>query len=168
MLVYIIFKDHVFEVVIEKHEIQQVVDSKLPFRKKYFLFFELVINAADVIIIDGEDRIGINSKMELGVNIGKEKDSFDCAVLGSGKIRYEQNDGALYLNDLRVDKLNLQGVPEKYKNKMSEIATLLLKDYYLKKPIYRLDRGSIKIQMARLILKNLKIINGKLHLYMGY
>ena len=165
---YLIFKDHVFEIVIEKSQIQDAVNSKLPFEKTYFLIFQAAIDSAQVILEDGSDRIGIDSAVKLNVVLNDSNEKLGCGLIGSGKIRYEKQDSSFYLDDLNIDNLSIQGMPEKYHKKVSAIAALLLKDHFARKPIYKLNQGSLKIQLARAVLKDVKIVNGKLYVYLGY
>ena len=165
---YYIFKDHIFEIVIEKSQIQDSVNSKLPFQKTYFVIFQAAIDSAQVILEDGSDRSGIDSAVKLNIVLNDNNEELGCGFIGSGKIRYEKQDSSFYLDDLNIEKLNIQGVPEKYQGKISSIAALLLKDHFARKPIYKLNQGSLKIQLARAVLKDVKIINGKLYVYLGY
>ena len=163
-----IFKDHVFEIIIEKSQIQEAANSKLPFEKTYFLIFQAAIDSAQVILEDESDRIGIDSAVKLNVVLNDNKEKLGCDLIGSGKIRYENQDSSFYLDDLNIDNLSIQGIPEKYHQKVSAIAALLLKDHFARKPIYKLNQGSLKIQLARAVLKDVKIVNGKLYVYLGY
>ena len=165
---YLIFKNHVFEIVIDKSQIQEAINLKLPFQKTYFLFFQATIDSAQVILEDGSDRVGIDSALRLNVVLTDNKEKLGCSLVGSGKIRYDKQDSSFYLDDLKVEKLGIQGIPEKYHGKIRSIAELLLKDHFARKPIYKLDQGSLKIQLARAVLRDVKIISGNLYVYLGY
>ena len=114
---YFIFKDYVFEIVIEKSQIQDSVNSKLPFQKTYFLIFQAAVDSAQVILEDGSDRIGIDSAVKLNIVLNNNNEKLGCGFIGSAKIRYEKQDTSFYLDDLNIEKLNTQGVPEKYQEK---------------------------------------------------
>ena len=165
---YFIFKGQIFEIIIEKSEIQNAVSSKLPFQKTYFLFINATVEKAEVILENGSDRIGLNSGVKLNILLNDSKELLGCSFSGSGKIRYEITDASFYLDDLKIDSLDIQGIPEKYQDKVRSIVQYLLKDHFSKKAVYKLDKSSVKIQLARAVLKDVKTINGKLYIYLGY
>ena len=165
---YFLFKGEVFEVIIERAQIQETINSKLPFQKTYFIFFQASVDSAQINLENGSERISIDSSVNLNVTINKNRELLGCSFVGSGKIRYEKIDASFYLDDLKIESLNVKGIPAKYQQKIGTIAESLLKDHFAKKPVYRLNQNSLKIQLTKAVLHKVNIINGRLHVYLGY
>jgi len=111
-----------------------------------------------VVLTEGEDRVGLN--FDVKVSIGNRE--MPGHVSFSGQPRYVQYEGKFFLDDLQIKDLELTGFPEEFaevvKIRGPAVAKLALQSH----PIYTIDASTTKGALARLALRDVKVVNGKL------
>lgn len=141
---------------ISQAEIQSRLETQFPFQKCFIVC--LILSEPKVSLNEGSDRIHFvtNLMLESGQRKMPGQMSF------SGKLRYEREAGKFFFDAIEVQDLNLAGIPPEFaeivKVRGPGIAAAMLSD----RPIYTLDNNTLKGSMARLAIKDVKVVGGKL------
>ena len=112
----------------------------------------------------GDERIHLSTRVrpELGSQV------FDTGEVEiAGKPRYEPDRGAFFLDGARVVDSRFPGLGQSQARTVSELASGLLAESLRKEPIYVLDDADARQALARLVLREVRVRDGKLLLVVG-
>ncbi|MBL8310583.1 MAG: DUF1439 domain-containing protein [Burkholderiales bacterium] len=147
-----------FRVSIDQSDIQAHVSARLPLRHCALVVACLEVNSAQVLLAEGSDRIGIRS--ELLASLGNRR--YPGVAAFSGKPRYVPGEGKVFVDDLRIDDLQLQGLSSEVAAMVKLRGPALLHGALQTTPIYTIRGKSIKADFVRFALHNVQVVNGKL------
>jgi hypothetical protein len=86
-------------------------------------------------------------------------------LLVDGHLLYKPEKGALYLTDFVIRDLSVfhyfQQL-EPYQIKLEPLVTLFLQEQFKRIPVYRLDESQFEISLAKALLKEVYVENGRL------
>lgn len=143
---------------IEQAELQARIAPRFPTHHCKLLIACLELSNPVVVLTEGEDRIGLtaDAKVVLGTRerIGR--------VGFSARPRYVPAEGQLVLDDLQITTLELTGFPAEYAEIVKRSGPALLKDQLQSRPVYTINAGTAKGAFAKLTVRDVKIVNGKL------
>ena len=88
------------------------------------------------------------------------------ATVTSG-IDYNGETQEFFLNDAAFDRLEIQGVPEKWLDKVVEVASQAAEEFVQSRPIYRLEAKDAKTAAAKLLLKDFEVQEQAIHVTLG-
>lgn len=148
---------------LSEDELQQKINKRVPIEKKK-LFFTVLVSAIDVQLKEGSDRIGLLADMEVRsphLSSGKGQAHLD------GKLTYKPADGSFYLQEPVVSKLRFENIPEKYHAVIRTIFQRAISKRLIDTPIYKLNENKTKHQIAKTLLKSVKVVDQKLVLELG-
>ena len=156
------------------HEIritEQQIDAKLaemfPAEKTYFAIFHLTLTNPEVTLLPESDRIQVELAAILNLRIpGQSRDLGGMLLVTSG-IRYDHEEKAVFLTDPVIEKIQIEGVPQKHLEKVSAVATKAAGDFLISQPIYRLEGTDAKTTAAKLLLKNVEVKEQEIVLSLG-
>jgi len=145
---------------LDRDEIQSRVSARLPYRNCALGLACLELRNATVVLSEGSDRIGIRS--DLLATLGNRELPGVASI--SGKPRYVPAEGRVFVDDLRIDELHIQGMsPE-----MTQLVRLggpsLLRGVLQSTPIYTLRGATWRESFARFALQKVEVVDGKLRL----
>ena len=149
-------KEYIFR--FSETQIQEKLAEKLPLTKKYLLIFEVTLDNPRVTLTNGSDRVTAGLDIILNIWINKNPTPLGGAIDASGGVKYVSERGDFFLTDPVIERLAIQGIPDKYTEQVNKILTKALNEYYETHPIYTLKPTDVKNAAARLILKNVIIL----------
>jgi hypothetical protein len=152
-------------VEITADEIQEKLDEAFPITERYLLVFELTLADPEVQLTDGSDRIGF--AVTASTNVRVDGKNVQGRGLMSAALRFDADEGALFLTDARLEDLKMPVLPEKYKDDVRLAANLAAGKYLKEYRVYKLDRSDFKERMAGLLLKNVLVEEGVVKLIFG-
>jgi len=155
--VFLYFSGKEYVVTISEDEITQKLNQSLPRQESYFVIFQVGLKNPRINLEKGTNRIDGGLDIDLNIKIGTEKESLGGSIDLSGGIRYEKDSADFFLTDPVVENLDVQGVPEKYREKTMEVLTFALTKYFSEQPIYSLSGVDAKKTAARMVLKKFVI-----------
>jgi hypothetical protein len=148
------------EIVISKAEIQEILDKNFPIEKN--LGFAKINLESPSVYFENEN-IGI--RLNYSGSIFKK--SASGAVDMNSQIIYRQDKGAFYLSNFNIDEIAINDASfadkEKIKTTVSNVLSYYLDDY----PIYTLKQRDFKQNLAKLLLKDVRVQGDALVLTMG-
>ncbi|MBI1756623.1 MAG: DUF1439 domain-containing protein [Fimbriimonas ginsengisoli] len=137
-----------------REDLQRRVATKFPFDQK-MLLFTITYSDPVVKLEDGSDRIGIGldaAAKLAGSQLVKGR------VEGDWQLRYEPTEGALYLDDPKISRFDIQGLPPSTQGTIAMVARPLVQEYLRRVPVYKVkprERGtlrSVKVEKGRLVV----------------
>ncbi len=149
-----------FRINIEQSEIQSRVSAKLPLRSCALVVACLEIVNASVVLSEGSDRIGIRS--ELLASLGSRQ--YPGVAAFTGKPRYVPGEAKVFVDDLRIDELQMKGMSPEVAELVKLRGPLLLRGVLQTTPIYTIRGNTLKDSFARFALQKVEVIDGKLRL----
>lgn len=152
-----------YVIAMTQSEIQSVLDERFPAGKSA-LIFTVTFQDPKVRLEHGSDRIRfeITARTNFKVN--------DVHPEGRGTIEseigYNPGKGEFYLRE-PVLELEIGGLDRKQTLLVNEAANTILESHISRYPIYRLKKTSLKENMARLVLRDVRVEGGLLKITLG-
>lgn len=145
---------------VEQAELQARIAPRFPVRNCKLIVACLELANPAVVLVDGDDRITVTADALLSAG---RRDRPGRVGL-SGRPRYAPDEGKLYIDDLQVTTLELQGLPPEYAGLIRTAVPGLAKDALQRHPVYTLDTSTAKGALAKATVKSVKVVNGKLRI----
>lgn len=111
-----------------------------------------------VVLKEGDDRIGFTADVSVVLGLKAREGRVGL----SGRPRYEPQQGQLFLEDLRIDTLELAGLPAEYAELVRLRGPAAAKGALQSHPLYTLDTGTAKGALAKRTVRDVKVVNGRL------
>lgn len=162
---YYASKDYVFR--FSEAQLQDKLNAKLPLTKTYLFVFQVTLDHPRVKLTNGSDRVGAGLDVLLNIRLGNEQKPLSGTLDVSGGVKYVPEQGEFFLTDPVVEHFAVQGIPDKYAEKINSIIAAALTGYFADHPIYTLQAGDTKQQAAKLVLKNVAVENQELVVTLG-
>ena len=161
------FKDKTYILSFTEAELHERLDEKLPFSEDYLFIFNVTLENPRVDLIEGSDRIAGGLDAILNVKLGDSDVPVGGALDVSGNVRYAPEEGAFYLANPQIDKVRLQGVPERFANRANNALSLAIAEFYRERPIYRLSESDVKHAAAKMVLRDVNVKDEVLYVTLG-
>jgi len=164
---YLYFSNKEFVISITEHQIRNKVAQKLPITKTYLLLFDITLLNPRIDLENGSNRINGGMDVKIGVKFNGKNREVSGMIDISGGLKYVSGEGDFYLTDTQIETLFVQGVPEKYEQKVVETLKVFVSDYFNKNPVYSLKASDLKQAAAKMILKSIVVEDEKVVVSMG-
>lgn len=164
---FLYFKGKRYEVVITQAQIDAALSEKFPATKKHLLIFAITYDNPQVTLLEEEDRVqvGLNATLNLHLN-GEPKTLGGGATLTSG-LRYDGDTQEFFLDDVVFDRLEIQGVPEKWLDQVADFAAKAAREFLQTRPVHRLEAKDAKSTATKLLLKEVEVRDQAIHVSLG-
>lgn len=141
-------------------ELQSKLDARFPAQKclQKLTCFEL--REPVVTLQEGSDRLGFSAKFV--ATLGQRQ--MPGSVEFTAKPRYVQYDGTFFLDDIKVTEFKMTGNAPDFDEMVKARGPLALRLMLQLTPIYRLKSDSNYGAFAKLALREVKVVNGKLRI----
>lgn len=110
-----------------------------------------------VTMAEGSDRIALAAKV--GARLGRREHTGELAV--SGTLRYVQAEGQLFLDAVSIDRLAFEGLAPEVSDMLAVSGRAALRDVLQKVPIHSLEGRTSKEKLARLVVRDVRVVDGK-------
>jgi len=149
---------------------QAALDARL--RERFPFSESLLILRADftnprVQLTDGSSRVAMGFDVALNVTVEREPRTLGGKVDVDAGIRYEPADGTFHLDDPVVQRLDVDGVPERYREVAKRLVTKAFREFVETRPVHTLHAFDVKQATARLLLKSVVVEHGELVITLG-
>lgn len=155
---------HGYVYELSEADIQSRVESQFPV-ERCVLVFCIELDAPFVKLTDGQTRIEFGSTALMEIAFSKDK--YDGHAGFSGELSYIPGDSAFYLRNSRLEFLEVNGVSEKHRENLNELAALLVSEYLKTNPIYSFRNTALEMLAPWLELKEVKVVDGILRIRLG-
>jgi hypothetical protein len=143
-----------------EQEILEKISARMPIEKNK-KFFSVIMQNPDINLQKKSDQFGFKIDIILHSKIGL---SAQGSAYMEGELAYDDTLGEFYLINSRIQTMEIKNTPEKYQQKVLNIANYMAEHHFSKILLYRLKDEDLKQQLVKSTLKSAKINNGKLEL----
>lgn len=145
---------HGYVYEISQADIQSRIEPQFPV-EKCVLVFCIELDKPFVKLRDGRARIEFGS--EALMEVAFSKDQYDGNAGFSGELRYISEDSAFFLQDSKLEFLEVNGVSEERKKDLDQLAALLVSEYLRANPIYSFRGTALELFAPWLELKEVNV-----------
>jgi hypothetical protein len=163
---YVYFGEKTYQLRITNQEIQEKVDQKFPITKTHLVLFKVTWKNPKVVLVNGSERVTVSFDAEIHL---RDADSNvlrgTCQVTSA--LNYKADKYEFYLVDPKIEQLDIQGVPAKMEQKVTEVFNKYANEVFDQFPVYKIrgtDRNKV---IARMVLKKVTVENGDLVITLG-
>jgi hypothetical protein len=143
---------------IEPSQIQSRLDARFPQKNCALLLACLTLEAPRVALAEGSDRIGLSA--DVRISLGHREATGRIAF--SGVLRYVRYRGEFYLDDVRVDNFEFTGIPPELVDVVKVHGPAALRRGLEGHPIYTLRADSAQAALAKLAVRDVRVVHGKI------
>ena len=150
---------------ITPEQIQRRLDKRFPITKQYLMLLELTLADPIVELREGSDRVGFG--VSAATNVRVDGEDLTGRAHMTAAIRYVPERGSLFLVDPSLEQLDISLLPDKYKNAVTQAASLATQEFLDDYEIYKLEQSDFKQRLAKLILRDIVVEDGLLRITLG-
>ncbi len=165
---YVVFKGQVYTIHIERQTIQEVIDRHVPYEYSIALVARLRVTQMAVHLSDGADRVGLTATLVLELPGRHRSTTIEGSVSAHAGLRYDPATFSFFLVDPIVDHLAVQGIPARYTDALATHIPLVLRHIVTPHPVYQIPEAGLRPRLARAVLKDVAVVNGRLVICLGY
>ena len=143
---------------IEPSQLQARLDARFPQKSCALGIACVTVEEPVVTLAEGSGRIGFAA--DVLVTLGRRQ--VPGKVAFSGVLRYVRYEGDFYLDDVRLDDVALERFPPEFAEVLKARAPGALRRALEGHPIYTLRGEGAKSALARLAVRDVRVVHGKL------
>lgn len=148
---------------IEPADLQARLATRFPLHRCKTVLACLDLSHPVVVLREGDDRIAVEADVRLLLGVRERTGR----VALSARPRYAPQEGQLFLDDLQVVSLELAGVPDHELDLVRDYGGLLARQALQSHPVYTLDAGTAKGALTRQVVKDVKVVQGRLRVVLA-
>jgi hypothetical protein len=141
-------------------ELQEKLDPKFPHEKCFLALACLEIRSPKVHLTEGSDRVGLSAQFV--ASLGSRK--MPGTMLLSGKPRYAPHEGTFFMDDIQITEFKMSGNAPDFDEMIRLRGPGLLKALMQGIPLYTLKSDTKYGALAKLALKSVSVVDGKLRI----
>ena len=163
-----LMRGRTWQVFIERDQIQTAIDAKLPYEKDFLLVLNLRITALRVQLEEGSDRIGADADLGLNLQAGSAREPLGATARVDARLRYDQQRFCFSIVDPVVRRASLRGIPDRSTALAVRYAQLGLQHLVDEVPVYTIRDDSLQRRLARAVVRDVAVRNGRVVVTLGY
>lgn len=148
--IFLYFKGQRYEVVVTQDQIVAGISERFPATKKYLLIFSITYSNPQVTFFEDDDRIQVGLDATLSIRLNGEPKKIGGGATVTSGISYDNETQAFFLDDAEFDRLEIQGIPEKWLDQVTQFASKAAREIIETRPVYKLEAKDAKTTAARL------------------
>lgn len=131
---------------VSQEQLLAQLSGQFPFNRRMLDFFEVTVSAPRLTMLPQENRMAT----ELDVDTGRTllSDGFKGRLALSYGLRYEPSDHSVRLADVRLDRFQLEGVPDALKTRTGRLGSLLAEEVLSGFTVYRFKPEDLNIALG--------------------
>lgn len=155
---------HTVVIELGQTEVQKALEIAFPVEKTYLHVIKVHLSDPVVTLRESSERITFSTKIGVGLSGSAPlRGSADLSCL----IRYDAARGAFFADDPKVERLTIDGHPDAFLERTTGAITWILKGALEHTPVYTLRTLDTRHAIAKLVLKDVRVKQGKLRLTLG-
>ncbi|MCP5207960.1 MAG: DUF1439 domain-containing protein [Hahellaceae bacterium] len=151
---------------ISEKQILARLSQKLPFRKQYLLFFEVLIDNPRLDIHAVDDRFNLGLDIHVYLSDAQARVFHGVLDISMG-LNFDAALGTVYLIDPRVAQMRVKGLPDALVRNVAGVVNELLTKYLDRLPVYRLEEDSRSQRALKRVLRAIHLGEGEVILELG-
>jgi Protein of unknown function (DUF1439) len=145
-------------------QFQEKIAPRFPVEDCRLLLACVNLNSPKVILNEGSDRIAF--QVQLAFKAGNK--ITPGVVTASSKLRYDKESISLFLEDVQIDQLQIDGLSNRSADLVRTLTPALVGNSLTNKPIYTFKSDSGSNQWLNARIQNVKVVDGKLQVLVGW
>jgi len=141
-----------------EQELQTRLAARFPIQNCSLIIVCLDITSPQLKLVEDSDRIALSA--DLAATVVQRR--YVGALSFSGKVRYVAQEGEFFLDDIEIQRFELEGVPTQYTDMLRSRGPAVLRGVLATRPIYTLKADNAQQRLARLTVRDVRVVNGKL------
>ena len=142
---------------IDQAQLQQRLDARFPQKNCAMLVACVTLSRPLVKLTEGSPRIGLSA--DILVSLGHRE--MPGQVTFSGVLRYARYKGDFFLDEVEIDNFALTGVSPDLVQVVKQRGPDALRRALQNHPIYSLQGDSARAALARLAVRDVRVVDGK-------
>ena len=148
---------------ITEADIQEKVSAIMPIEKTKF-FMRVKLSEPKVDLLKTGNRMALHLNVETSIpNVVKGSGRGKV----SGNLNYDASEGAFYFKDAKLEEMEVNGLSQKYTDKVKKIAEAILAKALSKYPVYKFTDKDVKQKIAKSTLQSLEVRDEVLFVTLG-
>lgn len=156
-------QDQELEIALTEKDLRGKIEEVFPIEESYLLVVRLRLSDPEVDLDEGSDRI----TYQMRAKVSLAGHDFGGSARVSGTIRYEAEKREFYLDDSRLEDLDIDGVSAEYREPLRGVANLAAREVFEKNPVYVLDEEFLGKLGGTVAVRQVKVVDGKLRISFG-
>lgn len=156
-----------YDIRITSEQIKKKLDEKFPLTKTYLYIFKITFQNPEVMLLDVTDKVRLCLDTILNIKIREHSKPLRGSAEVISGIDFDTDSGKFFLTDCQIEKLHVDGIPDKYISKVNKVANMATKELLYKYPVYTLRAKDAKTTAAKLLLKKVVVSNGAVIVTLG-
>jgi hypothetical protein len=156
-----------YELVITEAQLRERLAERLPLTRSWLRVVQVTLDRPRVALVEGSDRIDGGVDIRVDVGLGATARRFDGALDLSTGVRYDPASGQFHLTDPVIERLVLQGLPERHVATVRDALASALAEYCARRPIHTLRSDDLRQQAVRWLLREVAVRERQLVLTIG-
>lgn len=148
-----------------EEQIREQLQKRFPVEKSYLGILSVRYENPRVKLVEGASDIHVGTDAMLDVRINEQSLAGSADLVT--QVGYDAGQGQFILYNPKLTKLRIDGVPEKYIQRVMDLGSKLAAQYLEKVPVYKLRPKDVKTALAHLVLKDVRVENGLLRITIG-
>ena len=164
---FLYFKGRRYEIVITQEQIDGALADRFPVSKRYLLLLQVTYSEPVLSLLPEANRIRVGMKAELGYKRDEQDEFIGGSVAVVTGIRYDPEKYQFYLDDPKIETVSVQGVSPQFADRVKDGLQAVSKEHLESIPVYTIRADDVKKTVARMILKDVRIRDGVIHVTLG-
>lgn len=148
-------------------QLRAEMDKRFPVERPVFLLLNYRLSDPRLTLLPDTSRVALGLSIGLNARLDGERSNLQGSIDVETGLRYDAAAGALFLVDPVITDLELDGVPERHLSRVHDGARLVLAELFSRYPAYTLDRGDLRQQAVKLVLRSLRVEGDAVVLELG-
>ncbi len=156
-----------YNVIITQQQIDDALQKKFPVTKTHLLIFRITYSNPHLTLLPDSNRIEVGLDAEVSIKILNEAKKLGGTVLVTSALAFRSETKQFFLASPQINKLEIQGVPQQYLDKVTDFASIAAREYLQEFPVYTLKAKDTKTAAAKLLLKDVQVKSREIHVTLG-
>lgn len=151
-----------FTLEISNKQLQTKLAERFPKEDCSVIVFCISVHSPQVLLVEGSERVGLRVGLATrSPVVGTTSPNSGTAAL-SAKLRYDKTQAALYLDDVRIDELQVGALPKLVTDAIKSLSPQLIGTTLQSQPIYQVKADSISEKLQRMAIGDVRVRDGKI------
>jgi hypothetical protein len=159
---HLLVQGRTFTITLSEADLQARLAEAPPFTRTLLGVVRVTLDSPRVSLVEGSDRVHAGADVDVRVALGRRELSAQGTVDASGGVRYHPETGEFFLTDPVVEGLSVPGFPPEHLPRARDAIGSALRVYFDRNPIYTLRPGDVRHAAARLLLRDVRVVDRRL------
>jgi hypothetical protein len=164
---FVYLRGTTYVLAIPEADLQHRLAERMPMQRSVLGIIQITLDNPRVALVEGSNRVDAGLDITLNVTMGRQARPLGGTIDVSGGVRYQAEGGQLFLTDPVIEQFQVQGVPEQHAARVREALQAGLAEYFATRPIYTLRKTDARQAAARLLLRDIEVVDRELVITLG-